>query len=103
MFIRQVTAHFKPEKYDLFTKRFEKEVIPMLQQQKGFRDELTFFDKEKDEAISMSFWDSKAYADTYAKDVYPKVHKKMEDVLADTPQVRWFEVANSTAYNIHAF
>jgi hypothetical protein len=46
MFVRQVRAHFKPEKFDLFNKRFEKEVIPMLQKQKGFRDELSFFDKE---------------------------------------------------------
>jgi hypothetical protein len=30
MFVRQVRAHFKPEKFDLFNKRFEKEVIPML-------------------------------------------------------------------------
>jgi hypothetical protein len=45
MFVRQVRAHFKPEKFDLFNKRFEKEVIPMLQKQKGFRDELSFFDK----------------------------------------------------------
>jgi hypothetical protein len=40
MFVRQVKAHFKPEKFELFNKRFEKEVIPMLQKQKGFRDEL---------------------------------------------------------------
>jgi heme-degrading monooxygenase HmoA len=110
MFVRQVRAHFKPEKFDLFNKRFEKEVIPMLQKQKGFRDELSFFDKEKDEAISMSFWDTKVsfwdtkeYADKYARDLYPTIHTKMEDMLKDTPQVRFFEVANSTAYNIHAF
>ena len=103
MFIRQVKAHFKPEKFDLFKKRLEKEVIPMLQSQKGFRDELSFFDKDKDEAIAMSFWDTKEYAEKYARDLYPTVHKKMEDVLEDTPQVRSFEVANSTCYDIHAF
>jgi heme-degrading monooxygenase HmoA len=90
MFVRQVRAHFKPEKFDLFNKRFEKEVIPMLQKQKGFRDELSFFDKEKDEAISMSFWDTKEYADKYARDLYPTIHTKMEDMLKDTPQVRFF-------------
>ena len=75
----------------------------MLKKQEGFRDELSFFDKDKDEAIAMSFWDTKAQADKYARDLYPTVHKKMEDMLEDTPQVRSFEVANSTAYNIHAF
>jgi len=47
MFVRQVKAHFKPEKFDLFNKRFEKEVIPMLQKQKGFRDELSFLTRKK--------------------------------------------------------
>lgn len=103
MFIRQVKAHYKPEKFELFGKRMENEVIPMLKKQKGFRDELSFFDKDKDEAFSMSFWDSKEFADKYARDLYPEVHKKMQDTLKDTPQVRSFEVANSTCYNIHAF
>ncbi|MDH3491508.1 MAG: hypothetical protein OEM20_05825 [Gammaproteobacteria bacterium] len=102
MFIRQVKAHFKPEKFDLLNKRLEKDVIPMLKKQKGFRDELSFFDKEKDEAIAMSFWDTKEHAEKYARDLYPTIHKKMEDVLKDTPQVRSYEVANSTCYNIHA-
>jgi len=103
MFVRQVKAHYKPEKFDLFTKRLEKEVIPMLQKQKGFRDELSFFDKDKDEAFSLSFWDTKEYADRYARDLYPKIHNKMAEMLEDTPQVRSFEVANSTCYDIHAF
>lgn len=103
MFVRQVKAHFKPEKFDMFNKRFEKEVIPMLKKQAGFRDELTFFDKDKDEVYSMSFWDTKQNAEMYARDLYPSIHKKMEDTLEDMPQVRSFEVANSTQYNIHAF
>jgi heme-degrading monooxygenase HmoA len=99
MFVRQVKAHFKPEKFELFNKRFEKEVIPMLQKQKGFRDELSFFDKEKDEAISLSFWDTKEYADKYARDLYPTIHTKMEDMLKDTPQVRFFVGTNSRYAN----
>ena len=103
MYVRQVMGHYRPEKFKLFGQRFEKEVLPLLQEQKGFRDELSFFDKEKNEAISMSFWDTKKYADQYAQDLYPSIHKKMEDTLEDTPQIRSFEVANSTWYDIHAF
>ncbi len=102
MYVRQVTAHIKPGKFDLLNKRLEKDVIPLLQKQSGFRDELTFIDKAKDEACTMSFWDRKQDADMYARDLYPSIHKKMEDVLADTPQVRTFEIANSTWYDIHA-
>ncbi len=102
MYVRQVKAHYKPEKFGMLNKRFEEDVIPLLRKQSGFRDELSFFDKDKDEATSMSFWDTKQQADTYGRDLYPSIHKKMEDVLEDTPQIRSFEVANSTWYDIHA-
>jgi len=102
MFVRQVTAHFKPGKFDLLNKRLENEVIPLLKKQTGFRDELSFYDKEKDEAIAMSFWDTKKDVDLYSRDIYPKISKKMEDAVVGTPLVRQFEVANSTWYDIHA-
>ncbi len=102
MYVRQVRAHYKPDKFDLLNQRFEADVIPLLKKQSGFRDELSFFDKDKEEAFSMSFWDTKQQADTYARDLYPSVHKKMEGLLEDTPEIRAFEIANSTWYDIHA-
>lgn len=102
MFVRQVTAHYKPGKFDLLGQRMEEDVIPLLKKQSGFRDELSFFDKAKEEAITMSFWDNRQDAEKYARDIYPAVHKKMEEALTDTPKVRSFEVINSTWYDIHA-
>ena len=102
MFVRQVSAHFKPEKFDLLNQRFENEVVPLLKKQKGFRDELSFFDKKTDEAIAMSFWDTKQDAESYDRKVYPEIHKKMAETLAEKPEIRMFEVNNSTWYDIHA-
>ena len=102
MFVRQVTAHFKPGKFDLLNQRLDKDVIPMLKKQEGFRDELSFFDKEKDEAVAMSFWDTRKDAEKYQRDIYPQISKKMEDALDGAPVVRSFEVNNSTWYDIHA-
>ena len=87
MFVRQVTAHFKPDKFDLFNQRLENDVIPLLQKQSGFRDELAFFDKDNDEAIAMSFWDSKQDADDYQRDIYPQVSNKMEKAIEGTPEI----------------
>lgn len=102
MFVRQVSAHFKPGKFDLLNRRLEDEVIPLLKKQKGFRDELSFFDKDKDEAFAMSFWDTRQDAEKYHRDIYPKISKKMEEALVETPLIRSFEVGNSTWYDIHA-
>lgn len=102
MFVRQVTAHYKPEKFEFLNDKFEKEVIPLLRAQKGFRDELSFFDDEKKEAYAMSFWETRQDAEMYERELYPQITDKMKDVLTDKPIVRSFEVANSTWYGIHA-
>ena len=102
MFVRQISAHFKPGKFDLLNRRLDDEVIPLLKKQKGFRDELSFFDKNKNEAFAMSFWDTQQDAENYQRDTYPQVSKKMEDAIDGTPMIRSFEVNNSTWYDIHA-
>ncbi len=102
MFVRQVNAHFKPGKFDLLNRRLQEEVIPLLKKQKGFRDELSFFDKDKDEAFAMSFWDTRQDAEKYHREIYPEVSKKMKDAIDGTPMIRSFEVNNSTWYDIHA-
>lgn len=98
MYVRQVSALYNPAKFGKFNQRFEGDVIPLLKKQSGFRDELSFYDKDKDEAISLSFWDTKEDAEIYARDVYPKVHEKMADMLASKPKIRSFDLANSTWY-----
>ena len=102
MFARLVTSHLKPGKFDLATRRIEEKVIPMLRKQKGFRDEISFFDKDSNESIAISFWDSEADVRKYEKDVYPEMVKTLSDTFTDKPNVRHFEVANATFYRIHA-
>ncbi len=102
MFARIVTAHVKPGTYELATRKFEEKIIPMLRKQKGFRDELSFFDKDHKESVAISFWDTEADERKYEKDVYPQLMKDLSDTFEGTPEVRHFEVANSTWYKIHA-
>ena len=102
MYARMVKGQFKPEKYEFVTRTLEKEVIPLLRKQHGFRDELSFFEKDKHEAYAISFWDNKADLEKYEREVYPQVHKKMADAFLSTPTAHDFEVGNSTWYKIHA-
>ena len=102
MFARLVTTHMKPGLFEKASDRLAKDVIPLLKKQAGFRDELSFFDDKKDEAIAISFWNTKEDATRYDRELYPKIREKMADVYEGTPLVREFEVANSTWYDIHA-
>ncbi len=102
MFARMVTGRFKPGKFDFATGLMEKEVIPLLKKQPGFRDEVSFYDRDSSEGYAISFWNEKADLDRYEKQVYPKVREKMAGTLEGNPSIRKFEVANSTWYHIHA-
>ena len=102
MFARIVTAHMKPGTFDLATRKMEENVIPVLRKQKGFRDEVSFFDKERNETVAISFWDTEADELKYEKDVYPQLIKDLSDTFDGKPEVRHFEVASSTWHKIHA-
>jgi heme-degrading monooxygenase HmoA len=102
MFARLVTTHIKPGKFDLVALKFEEKVIPTLRKQPGFRDEVSFFDKDRGESVAISFWNTEADERLYQKDAYPEIVKALSDTFEGTPEVRRFEVANSTMYKIRA-
>jgi heme-degrading monooxygenase HmoA len=102
MYARMVKGQFKPEKYEFVTHTLEKDIIPLLKKQKGFRDELSFFAKDMKEGYAISFWDNKADLEKYEREVYPKVHEKMAEAFVTKPIAHDFEVSNSTWYKIHA-
>jgi len=102
MYARFVTGHIKPGKFELATQMLEKKVIPLLKEQPGFRDEVSFFDKEKNEAFAISFWDQKLDLENYERDIYPKVKDEMAVAFEELPMIRNCEIANSTWYKIHA-
>ena len=102
MFARSVSIHLKPGFGTKFTQTLEKEVIPMLRKQKGFQDEITLVGPTGKDALAISLWDEKENAEAYNQASYPKVLEALEPVIDGTPQVKTFEVSNSTWYSIAA-
>ena len=102
MYARMVKGQFKPDKFQFVTNTLENEVIPLLRKQHGFRDELSFFEKDRNEAYAISFWDNKADLEKYEREIYPQVHEKMAGAFVSAPTAHDFEVSNSTWYKIHA-
>ena len=103
MFARNVSpSNLKPNSVADFTQLIEKETLPMLRKQKGFKDEVTFVAPGGTEAIGISLWDQKENADAYSRDAYPGVLKALGKVVEGTPEVQTYEVCNSTFHNIAA-
>jgi hypothetical protein len=102
MYARRVSMKLKPNSTPEFTQRLEKDVIPMLRKQGGFRDEITFVAPGGTEAFGLSLWDNKQSADTYNSGPYAEVTKILAKVVDGTPRVETYEVANSTFHKIAA-
>ena len=98
MFVRKVTLQLKPNVRAEFTRLMEKEIIPTLRKQKGFKDEMTFLGPDGKDAFALSFWETKENAENYVRDTYPTVLKTLTNQLENTPQVHVYELINSTPH-----
>jgi len=93
-YARNVHFQIKNGKVKEFTTLFENEVIPMLRQQSGFQNELTFVNL--DEAVGVSLWDDRKSAEAYQASTYPKILAKLNPVIVGTPTVKTYDVTATT-------
>jgi len=102
MFARRVSMQLKANSVAEFTQRIEKDILPLLRKQTGFRDEITFVVPGGSEAFGISLWENKENAEAYNRGLYPEVAKILARVVEGTPKVENYEVANSTFHKIAA-
>ncbi|MGZ8811846.1 MAG: antibiotic biosynthesis monooxygenase family protein [Thermoanaerobaculia bacterium] len=101
MFARNVTFHIKPNMDREIAQKFEKEVLPLLRKANGFKDQITL-SRDKNEIVGISLWDKRENIDAYTKDTDPQVVKLLEPLFTGTPDVRTYEVTNSTSHKVAA-
>jgi quinol monooxygenase YgiN len=102
MFARNVSVHLKPNTLNDFKQTFEKEVIPMLRKQAGFRDEITLAGDNDAYVTAISLWESKEQAEAYNSSTYPTVLKTLDKFLDGPPKVRVSSVISSTSHKLTA-
>ncbi len=96
MYARHVSLNLKPNQREELTQTFEREILPLLQKQNGFTDEIAFVSPDGKQVIAISLWERKENADIYNRETYPQVLKSLARVVEGTPEVRGYEVAMST-------
>ncbi len=103
MFTRVVEITSKAGKARDLTRLVNDKVLPILKSQTGFLDEITLIsDEDPNRILAISFWKAKEHAETYKRDQYEKVREIISNLSEGTPQVRTFEVENSTIQKIAA-
>jgi len=102
MFARSVSFHLKLGRAAEIAQLIDNDIIPVLRKQKGFQDEITFVAADGADAVGISVWDLKGNAETYARGPYIGVLKTLANVVDGTPQVRSYDVSNSTFHKVAA-
>jgi hypothetical protein len=100
MFARNVSIHLKSNMLSDYTRTFEKDVLPLLRKQNGFRDEITFAGPGGVDVTAISLWENKNDAETYNTNTYPEVLKTMARFIEGTPKVQTSDVVTSTCHKI---
>jgi heme-degrading monooxygenase HmoA len=95
-YARKIDFNLKMGQEKEFNKVFESKIVPVLQKQKGFQDEILLTSGHQVTAISL--WDTKAHAETYAKEAYPKLVETLKPFFETTPKVINCEVPFTTMH-----
>ena len=96
MFARNVSIHLKSNMLSDYTRTFEKDVLPLLRKQNGFKDEITFAGPSGVDVTAISLWENKTDAEAYNTNTYPQVLKTMARFIEGTPKVQTSDVVAST-------
>lgn len=98
MFARKISMRLKPNSVGRFGEIEEKEVIPAIRNQKGFRDLLAFVSPSGTEAFVITLWDGPESAEAYGRDTYPHLISTLASVIDGTPVLETYQVSNSTLH-----
>jgi len=100
MFARHVSIHLKSNSLSDYTRMFDKDVLPLLRKQKGFKDEITFAGPGGVDVTAISLWENKTDAEAYNTNAYPQVLKTMARFIEGTPKVQTSDVVTSTLHKL---
>jgi hypothetical protein len=100
MFARNVSIHLKSNMLSDYNRTFEKDILPLLRKQNGFKDEITFAGPGGIDVTAISLWENKTDAEAYDTNTYPQVLKTMARFIEGTPKVQTSDVVNSTFHTI---
>jgi hypothetical protein len=100
MFVRKLAFHLKPNMLTQFISTVDKEIIPLLRKQPGFKDEIAFAAPGSSDVQVISLWDTQQNAETYASNNYSDVLKMLAGTIEGTPKLETAEVVHSTFSDI---
>src|SRR5437899_3041294 len=87
-----IDGSLKPGKKDEFMKIWQSQILKTLKQQKGYVEEILLMNEDGQQGVGVSLWQTKADADRYFNEVFPKQLDQVSQFMAVTPKTRAFNV-----------
>lgn len=103
MFTRIVECTVKPEKKEEMLQRVRTEILPILQKQPGFVDEINLSsDHDPERVVAISFWKTREDAEHYHRENFSRVQEIAKPYLKGPMKVETYNVEESTIHRIAA-
>ena len=82
MFTRVVAVRTKPGKAKDLTKTIHDKILPILEGQPGFVDEILLVsDTDPDQILALSIWKSQQDAERYSHEQYPRIDELISNLV----------------------
>jgi heme-degrading monooxygenase HmoA len=94
MFARILNFEVKVEKKEEFVKVLKNELLPILKKQTGFLEILPFFPEKmrEEKVVTISLWNTKADAERYEREFYPKALEILTPYLTTPVIVNYYKL-----------
>jgi len=102
MIARIVTCTVQPAKVNEFRKLLNDQILPLVQAQPGFVENVEALDPNTGQFSCTTLWNSRSDVEKYDNGVFPEVASKMSPMLQGNPNVRTLPVENSSTHRVRA-
>jgi hypothetical protein len=102
MVARIVTCTVQRAKVSEFRKLLNDQVLPLVQAQPGFVDNIEALDPNTGQFSCTTLWNSRTDVEKYDNSVFPEVASKMSPLLQGNPSVQTLPVENSRTHRVRA-
>jgi len=102
MLARIVTATVQPAKVSEFRNLLNNKLLPMVQSQPGFLENIEALDPSTGQFSCTTLWKSREDLEHYDNGVFPDIASKMSPMLQGNPVVQTLPVENSSTQHVRA-
>jgi len=102
MIARIVTCTVETAKINEFRKLLNDELLPLVQSQPGFVDNIEALDAHTGQFSCTTLWNTRTDVENYDNGVFPEVAARLSPLLRGSPAVLTLPVENSSTHHVRA-